>query len=76
MIIIFTGEHRNGRMKFTTDRDCLSPDIIRFGERYFPDMQAMIDAAMAYEKRGFNVCIDTEDYFYETGDEPRLLKLT
>lgn len=66
MITIFQGEQRNGRVKFTTDRDCLAPDIIRFSERVLPDLAAVYAEAKALELRGFTVCIDTEKLFYET----------
>lgn len=66
MLTIFVGEQREGRIKFTTDRDCLSPDIIRFDERIFVDLEQVKDSAKAFEARGYKVCIDTLDYFYET----------
>jgi hypothetical protein len=66
MITIFQGEQRNGRMKYTTDRDCLAPDVIRVTERVFPSMQDVKTVAAKLEDRGFRVCIDTEDCFYET----------
>jgi len=66
MITIFVGEQRGGRTKFTTDRDCLAPDIIRFSERVFPSMQDVKTATAKLEDRGLRVCIDTEDEFYET----------
>jgi len=70
MITIYVGEERDGRTKFTTDRDCLSPQIIRFDERVFPNLEAVKTAAAKLEDRGFAVCIDTEDCFYETPDTP------
>jgi hypothetical protein len=66
MLRIFQGEQRNGRVKFTTDRDCLAPDIIRLTERVFPNMEELKTAAAKWEDRGFRVCIDTEECFYET----------
>jgi hypothetical protein len=66
VLTIFIGESRNGRVKLTSDRDCLPPDIIRFSERVFPTMQDVKTAAAKLEDRGFHVCIDTEDCFYET----------
>ena len=70
MLTIFVGEHRNGRIKFTSDRDCLAPEIIRFTERVFPSLQDVKTAAAKLEDRGFRVCIDTEDCLYETGVRP------
>jgi len=69
MVTLFVGEHRNGRVKFTSDRDCLSPDIIRFSERVFVDMEQVKTSAAKLEDRGFRVCIDTEDCFYETPED-------
>jgi hypothetical protein len=66
MLTIFVGEQRNGRIKLTTDRDTLSPDVIRFSERVFPSMQEVKTAAAKLEDRGFRVCIDADDCFYET----------
>ena len=69
MITLFVGEQRNGRIKFTSDRDCLAPDIIRFSERVFPSMEDVKTSAAKLEDRGFRVCIDTEDEFYETPED-------
>jgi hypothetical protein len=66
MLTIFVGEQRNGRIKLTSDRDCLAPDIIRFSERVFVDLDHVKASASALEDRGFHVCVDTADYFYET----------
>lgn len=66
MITIYVGEQRGGRIKFTSDRDCLSPDIIRFDERVFANIEAVQDVAAKLEDRGFRVCIDTKYFFYET----------
>jgi len=65
MITIFQGEQRNGRMKYTTDRDCLAPNVIRVTERVFPSMDAVMLEARSLELRGWKVCVDTEDTFYE-----------
>jgi hypothetical protein len=64
---IYVGEQRDGRIKFTDDKDCLSPDIIRFEEREFVDNYHLSSTAFAYERRGFQVCIDTQFVSYETG---------
>jgi len=66
MLRLFQGEQRNGRIKLTDDKDCLAPDIIRFTERVFPTMEEVKTAAAQFENRGFRVCIDTDDCFYET----------
>jgi hypothetical protein len=60
MITYHVGESRNGRIKFTTDVDCLSPDIIRYSTQVFPDRNAVLDQAGILVTRGFDVCIDDE----------------
>jgi len=66
VITVYIGEQRGGRVKLTTDRDCLSPDIIRFSERVFANEEDVIRSAKALESRGFRVCVDTLETFYET----------
>lgn len=68
MITVYTGEQRNGRMKYTSDRDCLSPDITRFNVRYFPSDAEVFEEALKLERRGWRVCIDLggNSRFYET----------
>ena len=66
MLTIFVGEQRNGRVKFTSDRDCLAADVIRVSQRVFPSLEDVKTAAAKLEDRGFRVCIDTEECFYET----------
>jgi hypothetical protein len=72
MISVYVGESRGGHIKLTTDKDCLSPDIIRFDERLVPEgvefIQRLLACKDAYERRGFTVCIDTMELFYETPD--------
>jgi len=65
MITIFASEQRGGRIKMTTDRDCLPPDAIRTSERVFPDMDAVMETAEMYFNRGFSVCVDTESGLVE-----------
>jgi hypothetical protein len=60
MIEYHVGEHRNGRIKFTTDVDCLSPDILRYSKQVFPDRKAVMDQAYILAGRGFSVCVDDE----------------
>ena len=67
MITVYEGEQAKGRIKFTTDRDCLPADAIRVSVRYFPSIDAVYEEALMLERRGFNVCIDTEEGLYETG---------
>ena len=68
MITIYVGQ-RGGRIKLTSDKDCLAPDVIRVTGRTFVNMEQVKTAAAGYENRGFRVCIDTEDCFYETPDD-------
>jgi hypothetical protein len=69
MITLYCGEQRNGRVKFTSDRDCLAPDVVRVSERVFPSMEDVKTAAAKLEDRGFRVCIDTGECFYETPED-------
>lgn len=66
MQIIYSGECRDGYIKLTSDRDCLSPEIIRFGEHVVVDDTDLMTKAHLLEQRGFRVCVDTETIFYET----------
>lgn len=47
------------RIKMTDDRDCLPADVLRIETRIFPSDAEIFRAGFAYQKRGFNVCIDT-----------------
>jgi hypothetical protein len=69
MLTIHQGEQKNGRIKLTTDKDCLPPDVFRYSLRVFASMEEVKTAAAKFEDRGFRVCIDTEDCFYETDAE-------
>lgn len=60
MITVYASEQRNGRIKITTDKDCLPPDAIRTSERIFPDYDSILACAEAYWSRGYEVCVDTE----------------
>ena len=65
MFHAYIGEQRDGKVKITTDRDCLSPQLIRFDERVFATERDMLDCAMAYRNRGYQVCVDTETVFQD-----------
>ena len=72
MISVFVGEERGGHIKLTTDRDCLSPEIIRFDERMVPSSEfipRLLLCKDAYEQRHFTVTIDTLELFYETPEQ-------
>ena len=67
MITVYCGYQRTKkRVKFTSDRDCLSPDINCFIERTFQDMNAVKECVAELERAGFNVCADFEEWFYES----------
>ena len=68
MQTIYVGESRGGYIKFTSDRDCLSADIVRFDERVVADDTHLAQVIAPFEGRGYQVCIDTETMFYETGE--------
>lgn len=59
MFHCYIGEERNGRVTFTTDKDCLSPDIIRFDERVFASERDMLESANAFRNRGYVVSVNT-----------------
>lgn len=67
MFHAYIGELRGGRVKITTDRDALSPDLIRFDERVFANERELLACALSWRDRGYKVCVDTEniqiDYF-------------
>ena len=67
MIRVFISyQRRSRRFKFSTDKDCLSADIDYFHEREVEDLDVLKKASKILEACGFTVCIDFEDYFYET----------
>ena len=65
MFHAYIGELRGGKVKITTDRDCLSPELIRFDERVFATENDMLDCAISYRTRGYQVCIDTGTIFQD-----------
>ena len=58
MQTIYIAETR-GRIKMSDDRDCLPADAIRVEARIFPNDAEIFRCGFAYQKRGFEVCIDT-----------------
>jgi hypothetical protein len=66
MLTIHQGEERNGRIKYSDDVDCLSCETMRYTLRVFPCFTDVMAEAHRMESRGFTVCVDTFDYFYET----------
>jgi len=60
MVTYHIGEQRNGRIKFSTDVDCIGSDVIRYSTQVFPDRHAALQQARMYALRGFEVCLDDE----------------
>lgn len=58
MTTIYVAETK-GRIKMSDDLDCLPADAIRIETRIFPTNADIFRAGIAYQKRGFDVCIDT-----------------
>lgn len=69
MFHCYIGERRGGLVKFTTDVNCLAPDLIRVDERVFASERDMLESANAFRSRGFNVCVDTENIFQDYNSE-------
>ena len=65
MFHVYIGELRGWLIKFTSDRDALSPELIRFDERVFATEKDMLDCANAYRNRGYKVCVDTGSIFQD-----------
>ena len=66
-LVIHIGYQRClNRYKLTTDVDCLSPDISDYTVRGATDYQQLMSCAKALEAKGYSVCVDTGDLFYET----------
>jgi hypothetical protein len=66
----FIGKEKNGRIKFTTDMDCLSPQIVTFKKAQYNDDADLIATIREIcradvEFRNINICIDTEKTFLE-----------
>ena len=60
MTTYFMAEQKNGRIKFSTDVDCLGSDVIRVSKHVFPDRAAVLEQARLLVNRGFSVCVDDE----------------
>jgi len=58
MQTIYVAETRN-RVKMSDDRDCLPADALRIETRIFASDADIFRAGLAYQKRGYEVCIDT-----------------
>lgn len=59
-ITVFASLQRSGRIKITTDRDCLPPDALRVETYVFPDYDSILETAEKYWSKGHEVCVDTE----------------
>ena len=65
--MIYFGFHKKEkRVKVTDDKDCLSPDINFFDVFDQPRPKDIISRAKNLEKKGWKVCLDFSDLFYET----------
>ena len=69
MRVFVSYQRRSRRFKFSTDRDCLPPDIDYFCERQVEDLEVVKEACKLLEAWGFAVCVDLGEYFYETAKE-------
>ena len=58
MQTIYVAETPN-RIKMSDDLDCLPADAIRVETRVFANNADIFRTGLAYQKRGFDVCIDT-----------------
>lgn len=68
MQTIYVAETRD-RVKMSDDLDCLPADAIRIETRLFVSNADIFRAGFAYQKRGFDVCIDTASIdCYEFGE--------
>jgi hypothetical protein len=65
MLTYYYAEQRNGRIKFSTDVDCLAADVIRCSKQVFPDRRAVLEQAQMLALRGFQVCVDDETGYDE-----------
>ena len=66
----FIGKEKNGRIKFTTDKDCLSPQIITLKTLEYNDDNDVIQTIreLCQIDSVFHntvICIDTEKTFLE-----------
>jgi hypothetical protein len=66
----FIGIEKDGRIKFTTDRDCLSPQIITFKIAEYNDDNDLINTIREICRadasfQNTDICIDTENTFTE-----------
>jgi hypothetical protein len=69
MQTIYIAETRD-QVKISDDRDCLPADAIRIETRVFASDADIFQCGFAYQKRGFEVCIDTTSIdCYEFGPD-------
>lgn len=70
MTTYHVAEQTQGRMKFSTDVDCLPADAIRVTKQVFPDRESVLTQARILAQRGWHVCVDDEHGVYETDSDP------
>lgn len=75
MMMVYVGEQHNGRIKFTDDKDTLAADLFRVEQRTFVDLEHLQAVAAVLEDRGWHVCVDTDSYFYESGESKDVLPI-
>jgi hypothetical protein len=66
----FIGKEKSGRIKFTTDLDCLSPQIVTFKKAQYDNDDDLINTIREIcradrEFQDTDICIDTEKTFLE-----------
>jgi hypothetical protein len=83
MSVIYIARTSDDRIKATLDVDCLPSDVVKMesflttadfetrsgrAERFFE----LYSQLRIMESIGFEICLDFDDYFYETGAEIKL----
>lgn len=66
MLTVYQAEQGQGRIKFSDELDCLPANAMRVEKRVFVDMDHLKATVASLEDRGFTVCVDLGEYFYET----------
>ena len=70
---IFLHVGYNSKSKFckmSSDVDCLPPDCTNYRTAQFTDLEDLKSKVKRIEELGYEVCIDTEYYSYETEGFP------
>ena len=59
-MIYHIGQEKGGRIKFTTDVDCLSPQIVKYTKKNFQNRGEVLLLAEQLWKQGHETCVDDE----------------